>query len=151
MVKPHGAGHFLNGVSITGNKFRSTNGAIDRAERVDTSFSDLDRSRFKDVDFRGNSYHNVSVQVSNPLWVDFTQASHSGVWTIDTGGRLPFEGWSRRVDSVTLTGQLRNGNNVISYDTPSAFGQIGTDSRRVELRWSQAYRGDVRVGVRIDT
>jgi hypothetical protein len=55
------------------------------------------------------------------------------------------------VDSVTVTGNLRNENNVISYDAPSAFGQIGTDNRRVELRWSRPYRGDVRVAVRIDS
>ena len=150
VVRPHGAGHFLNGVSISGNRFRATNGAIDRVERVDTSFANLDFSRFKDVDFTGNSYHNVTEQVSNPLWVDHTQGSHATVWTIGTDDRLPFGGRSRRVDSVTVTGNLRNASNVISYASPNAFGQIGPGNDQVELRWAQAYRGDVRVSVRID-
>jgi len=33
VIKPHRVGHFLNGMTITGNKFRSINGFIDRAER----------------------------------------------------------------------------------------------------------------------
>ena len=150
IVRPHGTGHFLNGVSISGNRFRATNGSIDRVERVDTSFANLDFSRSKDVEFLGNSFHNVSVQVSNPLWVDHTQASQSTVWTIGTDGRLPFQGRARKVDSVTVTGNLRNTNNVIVYDSPNAFGQIGPAQDQVELRWAQAYRGDVRLAVRID-
>ncbi|MCB4380036.1 right-handed parallel beta-helix repeat-containing protein, partial [Synechococcus sp. MU1644] len=49
VIKPHGAGHFLNGVTVTGNRFQSINGQIDRAERVDTSFADLDYDRNRSV------------------------------------------------------------------------------------------------------
>ena len=49
-----------------------------------------------------------------------------------------------------MTGNLRNTSNVISYASPNAFGQIGPGNDQVELRWAQAYRGDVRLSVRID-
>ena len=45
VVKPFAAGHFLNGVTVTGNRFRSINGSITRAETVDTSFAELDHSK----------------------------------------------------------------------------------------------------------
>ena len=150
VVKPHGAGHFLNGVSITGNKFRAVQATIDRAERVDTSFSDLDRSRFKDVNFTGNSYNQVTAQVANPAWVSHSQASHNSVWTVDPSAELPFEGWTRRVDSIVVTGNLRNDNNVIEWDYPNVFPESGSGNDRVELRWRRAFRGDVSLGVRID-
>lgn len=150
VVKPHGAGHFLNGVSITGNKFRTTQGSIDRAERVDTSFSDLDRGRFKDVTFTGNSYNQVDAQVANPAKIQHQQGTHSDVWSVDPGDELPFGGWARSVDSVVVLGNLRNDSNVIEYDYPNVFTQAGSGNDRVELRWRRAFRGDVSLQVRID-
>ncbi|WP_050929580.1 glycosyl hydrolase family 28-related protein [Aestuariivita boseongensis] len=150
VVKPHGAGHFLNGVSITGNKFRAVQATIDRAERVDTSFSDLDRSRFKDVNFNGNSYNQVTAQVANPAWVTHSEATAVSVWTVDPSAELPFQGWAKRVDSVVVTGNLRNDNNVIEWDYPNVFPESGSGSDQVELRWRRAFRGDVSMGVRID-
>ena len=150
VVKPHGSGHFLNGVNITGNRFRATQATIDRVERVDTSFSDLDFSRFKDVDFTGNSYNQVIAQVSNPLSVNYTQGTAAQTWSIGTGDELPFGGWARGVDAVVVRGNLRNGNNVISWDTPNVFLEAGSGNDAVELRWSRAYRGDVTLKVRID-
>lgn len=93
VIKPHGAGHFLNGVTVSGNRFRSINGTISRAERVNTSFSDLDHSKNREVYFDGNSYHNVSEQAHNPLVVEHTQNSNAKVWTIGTNKKLPFEGY----------------------------------------------------------
>lgn len=150
VVKPHGTGHFLNGVAITGNKFRAVQATIDRAERVDTSFSDLDRSRFKDVDFSGNSYHQVTAQVSNPLVVRHQQGTASDVWTVGTGGELPFEGWATDVNSVVVLGDLRDGSNAIDWDTPNIFVEAGAGNDAVELRWRRAFRGDVNLAVRID-
>jgi hypothetical protein len=150
VVKPHGAGHFLNGVSITGNKFRSVQGNIDRAERVDTSFADLDRNRFKDVTFTGNSYHNVVRQVSNPVRIIHDQNTASSNWTVDTDGLLPFEGRAVGVDSVLVAGNLRNENNVVEYDYPNVFTEQGPDGDRLSLRWRRDFSGQVVALVRID-
>jgi hypothetical protein len=150
VVKPHGVGHFLNGVSITGNKFRAVQAVIDRVERVDTSFSDLDYTRFKDVDFTGNSYNQVVAQVANPALVTHDQAGAADVWTVPAAGLLPFEGRARGVDSVVVTGNLRNDNNVIEWDYPNVFPEAGADGDAVELRWRRAFSGDVTLRVRID-
>ncbi len=55
VIRPYGTGHFLNGLTVTGNKFRSINGNIDRAERVDTTFADLDADRYANVTFDNNT------------------------------------------------------------------------------------------------
>ena len=150
VVKPHGTGHFLNGVSITGNKFRAVQATIDRAERVDTSFSGLDATRFKDVTFTGNSYNQVTAQVSNPLWVDHGQSSAQSTWTVFTGDELPFGGRALAVQSIVVRGDLRNDNNVLEWDYPNVYTEAGSSGSAVELRWRRAFRGDVTVGVRID-
>ncbi|QBF30292.1 glycosyl hydrolase family 28-related protein [Thalassococcus sp. S3] len=150
VIRPYGTGHFINGISVTGNKFRSVQGAIDRAERVDTSFSDLDYTRFKDVTFTGNSYHNVVRQVANPLRVQFTENTARETWTIDTNEELPFRGRAMNVDAVAVTGNLRNNNNVITYASPNALTQQGSRGSQVQLRWPNAVKGTVVVTSRID-
>ena len=150
VVKPHGSGHFLNGVSITGNKFRSFNGSIDRAERVDTSFADLNRSRMKDVSFYGNSFHNVSEQVSNPLRIKHSVSTAASTWVIDTEGLLPFEGHTLSLDSVAAIGRIRNGSGSNQYIAPYAELGEGSQNDRVHLQWGTAVRGEVQVSVRMD-
>ncbi|MCR8827664.1 glycosyl hydrolase family 28-related protein [Pseudosulfitobacter koreensis] len=150
VVKPHGAGHFLSGVSITGNKFRSISGNIDRVERVDTSFADLDRGRFKDIEFHGNSFHGINTSVANPLRLRHGEASPSQTWVIDTDGQLPFGGRAVQVASVTAHGPLRNGNNVIQYETPYTDPEEGPDRDQVHLHWGQAVKGTVNLTVRLD-
>lgn len=151
VVKPYGSGHFLNGVSVTGNKFRSTNGSIDRAERVDTSFAGLDFSRSKNVVVTGNMYHNVTAQSANPLRVSHDQSSASSSWTVDSGGELPFQGYARFVDSVAAQGALRTGGNSIRYITPYADVLQGANQDQIRLRWQEAVKGEVLVLMRMDS
>jgi len=150
VVKPYGAGHFLNGLSVTGNKFRCMNGTIDRAERVDTSFADLDFGRTKHVNYTGNTYHNVTKQSANPLRIQHSEASEAGEWLIDPDGELPFGGHSRAVDSVVVRGSLRNSGNSIRYVMPYVRLEQGAAMDQVDLVWGEALRGDVTVSMRID-
>jgi len=150
VIKPYGSGHFLNGVSVTGNKFRSINGTIDRAERVDTSFADLDFSRAKDVFFDANSFHNVTTQSRNPLRVEFDQNTAASTWTIATGGALPFDGHSRAVDAVIVEGSLRNSGGSVVYPGHYVRTQEGGNNNKIDLVWEQAVRGTVRTLIRID-
>ncbi|MBV1925864.1 MAG: right-handed parallel beta-helix repeat-containing protein [Rhodobacteraceae bacterium] len=150
VVKPHGTGHFLNGVSITGNKFRCLNGTIDRVERVDTSFADLDFSRTKSVLFEGNSFHAITRQVSNPLRIKHSQSSNATTWTIDADDELPFGAWLRNVDSVVATDNIRNSASVNRYSMPIAHAEQGANKDQASLVWEEAMRGDVTVVVRID-
>ncbi|OED49035.1 hypothetical protein AB838_08730 [Rhodobacteraceae bacterium (ex Bugula neritina AB1)] len=151
VVKPYGSGNFLNGVSITGNKFRSTNGSIDRAERVDTSFADLDFSRSKNVVVTGNMYHNVTSHSANPLRVVHDQSSASSSWTVASGGELPFQGYARFADSVVALGPLRTGGNSVRYITPYAELEQGSGNDQIRLRWQEAVKGRVQVLMRMDS
>lgn len=150
VVKPHGAGHFLNGVSITGNLFRSINGTIDRAERVDTSFSDLDMTRNKDVVMQGNGFHNVTANVSNPAEIDYTQNSTSNSWQIDCQDVLPFGGDARQCETVVAYGPIRNGSGSIRHDMPYVDLNQGGDRDQIRVRWPVGVEGRVMVKVRMD-
>lgn len=150
MVKPHGIGHFLSGVTITGNRFRTINGTIDRAERVDTSFADLDYTRMKNITFSANSVHSVSRQVSNPLRIKHAQITEAQTWVIDPDGQLPFGAWARTVDAVVADGKIRNAAGEQQFVMPYTTVQNGANSDQVHLLWPQAVRGDATVTVRID-
>ena len=118
VVKPHGVGHFLKDVSISGNRFKFLGLAIDRAERVDTSFADLDYSRMREINFADNSFHGVNERVSNLLWFKYTEGSASTTWTIDTADQLPFKGQALAMDSVVVVGRIRNSSNSVVFPTP---------------------------------
>lgn len=151
VIKPYGTGHYLNGVSITGNKFRSINGAIDRAERVDTSFSDLDFTKSKHVAFDSNTYHGVDAQVSNPLRVRHTEGSVAQTWNIDMNNELPFGGQARGVDSIVALDKIRNGQSATVHSMPYVLTQQGSSKDTIKLVWDQPVRGEVAISVRIDT
>ncbi len=150
VVKPHGAGHFLNGVSITGNRYRSLNGFIDRVDRVDTTFADLDMSRAKNVTMTANSYLGVTIQPSNPAPVEFTQSSVADVWTLDAGDQLPFGGEASSVDSVIALGAIRNTSNVRQYDMPYVDTSKGPNRDQIQITWPSAVKGKVQAMVRMD-
>ena len=150
VVKPHGTGHFLNGVTITGNKFRSINGSIDRVERVDTTFADLDLSRCKNVVMKGNSFHLVERQVSNAAEIEFTQTTPADTWIIDTDCVLPFDGEALNADAVVAHGAIRNAANVAQYQMPYCKLSEGTDGKSLHLIWGTPVKGKVSVMVRMD-
>ncbi|MCA0871932.1 right-handed parallel beta-helix repeat-containing protein [Seohaeicola saemankumensis] len=150
VIKPHGSGHFLNGVAITGNKFRSINGSIDRAERVDTSFADLDFSKAKNVTVLGNTYHSVSKQAFNPLRVRHDQVTAAQTWTIDPDGELPFGARARGVDGIVALDPIRNAGGTAVYAMPYAQLEQGTNKDQIKLGWPEAVEGKVDVVFRID-
>ncbi|MDE4193311.1 glycosyl hydrolase family 28-related protein [Phaeobacter gallaeciensis] len=150
VVKPYGTGHFLNGVTVSGNKFRSINGFIDRAERVDTSFSGLDFSRSKMVFFEGNTFHGITSPAASPLRLEYTQGSAATTWIIDTDGQLPFEGHARKVDAITALGPISTSGGSKRYAMPYAEVEQGSGKDRVKLNWQDAVKGEVQVIVRVD-
>ncbi|KAJ04107.1 glycosyl hydrolase family 28-related protein [Sulfitobacter mediterraneus] len=150
IVKPHGTGHFLSGVTITGNRFRSLNGSIDRVERVDDSFADLDMSRCKNIVMAANSFHAVSNPVENPAYVEFEQNQPSTAWDIDASAQLPFSGRALQVDSVMPFGPIRNDNNVRQYDMPYVDLQHGARGDHIQLVWPTPVKGTVQAMVRMD-
>lgn len=150
VIKPFGVGHSITGLNVTGNKFRSINGVIDRAERVDTSFSDLDMTRGKNVLFAGNTFHNVTTPTYNPLRVTHDQNSAASTWSVTTEGRLPFGGRCRSVEAVVATSRLRNASGQTVWATPYVGLEQGSNGDEIDLHWETALTGDVTVTVRMD-
>lgn len=150
VVKPHGTGHFVNGLSMTGNKFTSLQGNIDRVDRVDNSFASLNYSRMKDVYVQGNAFFAINEQIANPLRVTHTQSSAAQSWTINGASRLPFGGKVRGVDSVSPIGAIRNGGGAAIFSMPYAEVLQGAQDNLATLKWPQAVKGKATVTLRID-
>lgn len=150
VIKPYGPGHFIHGLGVVGNVFRSINGFIDRVEKIDTTFADLDYSRIRTVNFSGNTFHGVTDEVFNPASIDHNQATAASVWTADTEPYLPFRGRARYVESVAVDGDLRNSSNAVEYIAPSVETGQGTGNRSVKFGWGKAVKGRVRFVVRMD-
>lgn len=151
VVKPYGSGHYLNGVTVTGNVFRTINGTIDRVDRVDTTFAELDFSKTKNVTFLGNTYHSVTAQVMNPLRVRHNQSTFASTWTVDPAGELPFGAQARGVDGIVALDHIRATGGVEVFEMPYVLVQQGSGQGKVKLLWSQEMRGEVAVSIRIDT
>lgn len=150
VLKPFGSGHSINGLNVSGNRFRSINGYVDRVERVDTSFSDLNYAKMRNVRFEGNSFHGVNSPVANPHLIEFEQNSDTQTWVVPTGPGLPFEARSLSVDAVVVRGGVRNAANALNYDNPFVRAQQGTEADQVHVIWSEAVSGKIAVTVRMD-
>ncbi len=150
VIRPHGPGHFLNGLAVTGNKFRSNGTDLERADRVDTSFADLDADQHINVTFSNNTYHGIDAKVENPLRVRHSQNSASQVWTIGSDGRLPFGSKARSCDAVAVLGPLRTALGSVRYSFPYADVEQGSNGDAVQLRWAESLSGDVSVQMRLE-
>ncbi|CAM4170377.1 glycosyl hydrolase family 28-related protein [Palleronia rufa] len=150
VVKPHGKGHFIHGFSVTNNVFRNINGTNARAERIDTSIADLDRSRYRMIEWTGNTYNNVDQETINPVTLEFTQNTAEQTWTLDPSRWLPFDGWTRTVTSVAPVGRLRDAGGATVFEAPAVDRLQGTAFDRLRLHFSKPVRGTVQVTIRCD-
>ncbi|MFZ3581816.1 hypothetical protein ACOI1H_06540 [Loktanella sp. DJP18] len=150
VVKPYGPGHFLHGLAVVGNVFRTFNGNIDRIESVDTTFGNLDMGRTRQVSFVGNVFHGVNEEVFNPAYLSHVQATASSQWVASTAPELPFRGQARYVESVTAAGPLQTASGQVVNTLPYADNDYGSDKRSVRFVFDQALRGTIRYIVRMD-
>ena len=150
VVKPHGANHFIHGLNVTGNVFRTLNGTIERVETVDSSFADLNYDRMRNVIFQGNTFNAVDTNVFNPLFLSHEEAGASTTWVIPTDGKLPFNGFARRITAVVPDDAITTatGNPVFSF--PYSKSKQGVNDTSVSLNWPEALKGKVTVTVRMD-
>lgn len=149
-VRPHGAGHFLNNLIVTGNSFRIIGSNIDRVESVDTSFADLDYDRIRNVTFAENAYHNVTTPVASPLVLQHTEASAQVAWTVSPAPKLPFGAWAQTVESAVAAGPLRDGSGAVIFAVPYAEAGQGAARDQIILRWPVPVAGTVTLRVGID-
>ncbi|WP_324751609.1 glycosyl hydrolase family 28-related protein [Roseovarius sp. Pro17] len=150
VVKPHGAGHFLNGVNVSGNSFRIIDTPVDRIERIDTSFADLDYNRLKNIAFSDNTFGNIYHPVSSPLLLEYQENSPQATWTIDVGQSLPFGAYAQTVTSVIPAGPLTDSGGDIVYVAPYYQAKQGPDRNQIRLQFGTPVSGTVTAVVRID-
>ncbi|MBA84543.1 glycosyl hydrolase family 28-related protein [Thalassobius sp. S69A] len=150
VIKPHGSGHFINGLNVTGNVFRSIHGVLDRVDRVDTSFADLDFGRMRNIVVKGNSFNNIEQGIENPLVLDHEQNTPNDTWTVYCAGPLPFGGYARNVESVVARSRIRDGGGSDNFAMPWVSTEEGANRDQVQLHWPENVEGDVTVVVRMD-
>ncbi len=150
VITPYGPGHFLQGLMVTGNVFRSTGGRIDRADKLDTTFASMNFNRFRNVVFQNNAYNGIDFPTESPTVILHEQNTESTNWTVTTGDKLPFGGWARTVPSIVMENPARDASNTIRYEMPYVQVQQGVNNNEVRLRWPQATRGRAIVTVRVD-
>ncbi|PQV55195.1 pectate lyase-like protein [Defluviimonas denitrificans] len=150
VVKPYGAGHFVQGLNLSGNVFKSLNGPVDRVEGVDTSFAPLDNGRMRNIWMEANAFTAVTQISANPVRVQHVQASTATVWTIDASAYLPFGGWARNVDAVVAEGMITGPVGERRGDMPFVIVEQGAAKNQVTLNWASPSKGTVNLAIRMD-
>ncbi|MFV2052221.1 glycosyl hydrolase family 28-related protein [Aliiroseovarius sp. YM-037] len=150
VVKPYGTGHFINGLSVTDNTFKSINGVVDQVDYVDNSFAGLDYNRMRNITWEGNAYASIVKKTTNPVVVSHTEASDSKTWQVDLADYLPFQGRARRVESVVAEGRITKDANTQVVDMPYVETSKGPQSSAVDIVWAEPCKGTVWLTARVD-
>jgi hypothetical protein len=150
IVRPHGEGHFLSGVSIGNNVFRALNGNIQRVDDVDTTYAELNWGRTYNVMVVGNVFNAVEDQIRNPLVIKHSQNTAAGTWTVGLGANLPFRATARTVEAVYPEGPLQDDAGTTRWPLSYAEVEQGSSGSDVTLHWETPVKGRVTVTARID-
>lgn len=150
VVKPYGAGHFLQGLNLSGNVFKSISGSIDRIDKVDTTFAMLQYNRMRNVTVEANSFTSVTQPIANPVYLQHDQATAATVWTVNPGPYLPFGGWARNVESIVAEGKITGPANEYRTDMPYVEVEQGASKQNVTVNWAAASKGRIQIRVRMD-
>ncbi len=150
VITPRGAGHFVNGLSITNNTFRTLNGNIDRVETVDTTHATLDYARFRNLVFAANTFNGVTQITASPIMIEHVQNTAADTWVVDASAFLPFASRARNVQSVVAEGAITSASNVAQYVMPYVQVEQGAQNTLVNLRWPTPVKGLMQVTLRCD-
>ena len=150
VITPRGAGHFVNGLSISNNAFRTINCTIDRVEMVDTTYATLDYTRFRNLVFESNTFNGINQITASPVMVEHTQNTAADTWVVDASGYLPFASRARNVQSLVTEGAITNTANVAQYAMPYVQVEQGAQGALVNLRWPTPVKGLMQVTLRCD-
>jgi len=150
VIKPYGPGHYIHGLSVISNVFRTFGGNIDRIERVDTTFADLDYTRMRNINFIGNVFNGINQEVRNPVSLTHTQSTTAAGWVVTPGTWLPFNGMARTVEAVVPVGRLNNASGVAIYEAPYVEVEYGATKRQIRAVFATPVTGTIRCQIRID-
>ncbi|MCU0899858.1 MAG: right-handed parallel beta-helix repeat-containing protein [Cypionkella sp.] len=150
VIAPKGSGHFIQGLSVSDNTFRTINGSVDRVETADTTNGTLDFSRFRNISFGANSFNGVTQLVMNPLTILHTQNTAADTWVVDGGAFMPFQSRVRNTQSLVAEGAIVNASNAPQFAMPYVLNEQGSNRNLVHVRWPSAVRGKVLATLRCD-
>lgn len=150
VVKPYGTGHFIHGLAVMGNVFKSLYNKITRIEKVDTTFADMNYQRMRNIQFQGNMFNGVNTYVANPVDLTHTQATPASRWVPEISNALPFNGWARNVESVLAKSAITNSAGIRIADMPWIQTQSGATNRQIALNWNVPVKGTVAFRLRMD-
>lgn len=150
VIKPRGPGHFINGLSMTGNTFRTVAATIDRVEMVDTTNATLDFGLMRNVVIEANTFNGITKIPVNPVTLTHVQNTPATTWVVDGSDYLPFGAWARNVSAVVAETAITTVSNVVRSDMPYAQIQQGTAKNLIHLRWPAEVKGRMQVTLRCD-
>lgn len=150
VLRPHGAGHAVQGLSVTGNVFRTVNATVDRVEAVDTTHATLAYTSFRNVTFAANSFNGITQPTASPILIEHVQNTAADTWTVASGGYLPFGARARNVDGLTFEGAIKNASNANQYVMPYTVNEVGAAGDQVQIKWPSAMSGKAWVTLRCD-
>ncbi|SFJ92846.1 glycosyl hydrolase family 28-related protein [Celeribacter neptunius] len=150
VVKPYGPGHFIQGLSVQNNTFKSLNGITDRVETVDTTYADLSYNLMRNITFEGNTFNGIGQVTVNPVSLEFSQSTASNNWVLDPSGYLPFGGQARVVESLVFRNAMTNGSGSTVYHRPYVTVNYGASANQLRLTFPEAVKGTVNVVTRMD-
>ncbi|GGW27900.1 hypothetical protein GCM10011452_15610 [Gemmobacter lanyuensis] len=150
VLRPRGPGHFLNGLAVVGNVFRTVNATIDRVEKIDTTQAGLDMTRARNIVFAANTFNGITQQTVNPVTLRHAQNTAAATWTVSSAGYLPFGGRVMAVTSVQPEGPLATAAGTEGFWSGYARPEQGAGAASATLHWPQALRGVAQVVLRGD-
>ncbi len=151
VIKPFGSGQFVNGLTVQGNTFRTVGATIDRFDKVDTTFANLDFTRMRNIVIEGNAFNGISQLTVNPVTITHVQNTAADTWSVSSGDFLPFGSYASNVRSVIAEGAITTASNVARFDMPYVQVEQGAQKDRVFLRFPTDVKGRMNVTIRCDT
>lgn len=150
VITPYGQDHAVRELNVSGNVFRTYGNNIDRVEHIDTSYADIDRNLIRNVTFSGNVFNGINEPVRNPYSDIHNQQSEASAWVVDTGTYLPFNGWTRTIESVIPQQKITNASGQEVYAMPYIDPVNDPNKHEFRIIWPEPVKGKVRFVVRMD-
>ncbi len=150
VVKPYGPGHYIDGLNVQGNVFRTYSGTIERVEKIDTTYAELNFDRMRNIVFEGNAFNGVDQPTRNPHIDVHVQSTVDATWVIDTEKYLPFGGHARTIDAVVPLYAPRNAANDVVFGNPYTSPNQGAEDDSFHVIWPEPVKGQLRYSVRMD-
>lgn len=149
-IRPFGAGHGLEGLSVTDNLFTAREGLIDQVEGVDASITPLDLDRVRNVTFDANTFEGIARVTETQVTLQLAQDTHARFWVLDTTTALPFAARARAVVGVVADAELTGRTGTAIHALPVVKFDHGPGRDEVRLTWPEPCCGRVHITLRPD-